>query len=240
MRFARYAAPLVLLSLVVFVPYLWIAWHVPRPGDAAGVRAVAKHAWLMLAYVAVAQLWLVGAAAAVLGRTQLRALGAGARQLVRAALPLGLALLAIVAGSLALVLPGLALLALFSLVAACEAPGLPGPLLESAERVRGAWQRVLPTLVAIAVADTGLTYAAIHFGFPNAAAKGLTADQLAMATWVLRGQSFALALLSPIAAAALAAIYVPKPVVTPVPSDTPPDEAPAPPAEEPASPALPG
>jgi hypothetical protein len=206
----HFIAPLALLSLAVFAPYLWVAWHTLVPTDPAALRPLFKAAWASLAFVGIAQLFLVGAAAGVArGTTQLRALACGARQLVRGAVPLAIALLAVIVGALALVLPGLALLALFSLAAGSDAPGLPAPLLESAEIVRRHWKRVAITLVAIAAVDGGLVYLfQIH-------------------VLALRYAALAIACVSPFAAAALSAIGKPS------------DASPAPAATPAAAPSLP-
>ena len=223
--YLRYLAPLALLSAVIFAPYLWLAWHTPVPPDGTAVHAIAKLAWLSLAYVGAAQLLLVGAATPITREprlTQVRALTAGARQLVRAAVPCAIAMCAVIAGGLALALPGLALLALFSLTATSEAPGLPAPLVESALVVRRQWRRVVPTLVAIAVVDAGIVFACQHFLIVSPAKKPITPAELAMVPRVVHLVALGFALLSPLAACLLAAIRA---------SDTRPDVAPDPEAE---------
>ena len=202
--YPRYLAPLTLLALVVFAPYLWLAFRTPVPADAAAVREIVKLAWLSLAYVVGAQLLLSGAATPMAMRdlSQLGALVAGARQLARAAVPCAIAFAAVIAGGLALALPGLALFVLFSLTATSEVIGLPGPLLDSALVVRRHWRRVLLTLLAIGLGDAALIYLVQHFaiGLPNK-----PADYAAVRR-VVRLVAVGTAVVSPIAAAALAAI----------------------------------
>ncbi len=207
----RYAAPLTLLSLVVFAPLLWIAWHTPVPADVAAIRGIVKLAWLSLAYVGCAQLLLVGAAAAVVREPRLsqrRALAAGARQLVRAAAPVAIAIAAIIAGGLALAVPGLALLGLLSLTAASDEPGLPAPLLDSARIVARHWRRVAITLVAIGLCDFAIVFVCQRFAIVSPQKKAITAEDYLQVARVVRFASLGFALLSPLAAAALAAIRV--------------------------------
>lgn len=220
--YLRFVGPLVLLSAVVFAPYLWLAWHTAVPADGVGVRAIVKLAYLSLAYVGAAQLLLVGAATPItraprLG--QLRALAAGARQLVRAAVPCAIAICAVIAGGLALALPGLALLVLFSLTATSEAAGLPAPLVDSALVVRRHGRRVVITLLAIALVDAAVIFACQHLAIVSPAKKPITPAELALVPRVVHLFALGFALLSPLAGCALAAIRV---------SDTPPDASPAP------------
>ena len=220
--YLRFVAPLALLSAIVFAPYLWLAWHTPVPPDAAAVRTILKLLWGSLAYVGVAQLLLVGAATPITRDPRLgqgRALVAGARQLLRAAVPCAVALCAVIAGSLALAVPGLALLVLFSLTATSTEPGLPAPLLDSALVVKRHGRRVVGTLVAIGLVDAAIALACQRFAIVSPAKKAITAEELAAVRWVVRCVALGFALLSPLAACALAAIRA---------TDTRPDAAPAP------------
>ncbi len=227
--YLRTLAPLTLLSFAVFAPYLWVAWHTPVPADVAAVRGVVKLAWISLAYVGCAQLLLVGAVPRVPGLSQGRALAIGARQLVRAAVPMALALGAIVAGGLALALPGIALLGLFSLTAASDEPGFPAPLLDSARVVTRHWRRVAITLVAIGAVDFAIVFCCQKFLIISPQKKAITPQDLAMVARVVRFAALGFAIVSPVAACALAAIRA---------SDSARDSSPAPaaPPEEPASP----
>ena len=125
---------------------------------------------------------------------------------MRAAVPLAVAIAAVVAGGLALALPGLALLGLFSLTAASDEPGLPAPLLDSARVVARNWRRVAIALVAIAVADFAIVFLCQRFAIVSPQKKAITPDDLAQVARVGRLAALGFALLSPLAASALAAI----------------------------------
>lgn len=200
---ARYALPLLLLSFAVFAPLLWLAFHTVAPADPSGIKTAAKIAWTSLAYVAVAQAFLVGAAAKMAG-SQLRALRSGALQLLKALGPCLAALLAVLVGTVALVIPGLLLIGLFAFTAASDQPGIAGPLLDSAAIARRNELRTALVLIAIAVVDAGLVYAAVRFGFAPATGK----PDLHTVPRTLRVLALAFAVLSPIAAGALAQIAI--------------------------------
>lgn len=146
-----YFVPLTILSAIALSPLIALALATPAPADLAGVRTVLVRGWTLLAVAWPCQLVLVGGASAMTRapRSQLGALGGGFVQLVRAALPCGVAAAAVAIGCLALAVPGPILLVLLALTGASRERGLPAPLLDSIAAVR----RQLP---AVALAITAL------------------------------------------------------------------------------------
>jgi len=211
--YLRYAAPLTLLAAVALAPWLLLALAAPAPADVAAARSAVRATWLAGATAWIGQLALVGAAAPLVQSldagaplSQLRALGRGARQLVRAAVPWLTAVAAIAIGGLALAAPGLALLVLLSTTAASTERGLPGPLAESAALVR----RKLPLaagVVAAAIAvDLGAALLAQELLRIPPGAK-LRPDQLALFPVATQAVVIALAAIAPPIAALLAALH---------------------------------
>ena len=160
----HHLVPLTLLSAIALSPLVALAARVHAPADAAAARPVIQLGWTLLAVAWLGQLLLVGGAAAMLTEppSQLRAFTRGFLQLIRSLLPCLVAALAVAIGSLALLLPGLALLVLLSLTAASRERGLPAPLLDSLAAAR----RQLPA-VALAVVALFAIDAAIGLGLPR-------------------------------------------------------------------------
>jgi hypothetical protein len=211
--YLRYAVPLTLLAAVVLAPWLGLALGARPPADLAGARAALRATWLLGATAWIGQLLLVGAAAPLVRAldagaplSQLRALGRGARQLVRAAVPWLAAVAAIALGGLALALPGLALLVLFSTTAASTRGGLPAPLAESAALVRRKLPLAAGAVAALLAADLGAVYLAQALLRPEIAGK-LRPDQLAMFRRMLEVVAIAITLMAPPIAALLAAMH---------------------------------
>jgi hypothetical protein len=200
-----HAVPLTALSAIALSPLVAVALRTRAPVDAAGARSAIGLGWTLLAVAWLGQLVLVGAAAAVMRapRSQLGALGAGAAQLVRAALPCLVAALAVAIGGLALAVPAPVLLVLLAMTGASRERGLPAPLLDSIAAAR----RQLPA-VALAVAALLAIDAAIgaiaHRALIAPLARQPTPAQLAAACDFVRAIAIALVAISPLPACVLA------------------------------------
>jgi hypothetical protein len=197
--------PLTLLSALALSPILLFALQLRPPGNAADARALASAGWLLLALAWLAQLVLVGAAAAMTGerRSQLRALGAGLVQLIRAVVPCLIAAAAVAIGSLALVVPGPVLLVLLSLTGASRERGLPAPLVDSIAAARRQWRAVALAVAAMLAIDAAIGIAA-HRAFVASLPAKPTPLQLASVRDFVRAIAVALVVLSPLPACVLA------------------------------------
>jgi len=211
----RYFVPLTLIAAVTMIVFVLTGLRAHLPNDVVQARSEMHLGWELAATAWIFQLALVGAVApAVRGvaldapLSQTSALVAGIRGLVRAALPVGLALGAIVLGSIALVVPGLLLLGLFALTGASEQLGepLPAPLLDSVAVVRTHAKQValvLAITIGVALAIALVAHVAILPALP----KKMPVAQLAPARTFVRVIAFALVALSALPACALAALY---------------------------------
>jgi hypothetical protein len=143
--------------------------------------------------------------------SQLRALWAGLRGLVRGALPIAAAVAAILLGSLALAVPGVLLLVLLSLTGASDAirEPLPAPLLDSIAVVRANWKRVAMTLAAIVVAGFIVTFVVQSIYVPPIKSKVAPIKLVPIRTF-LRVVGISLAAMSPLAACLIASCYRPR------------------------------
>jgi hypothetical protein len=213
---ARYPVPLLALAAAALAPWLLLALAVPLPASPVAASAALRDGWLIGATAWIGQLLLVGAAAPLVRAvdagappSQRQALGRGALGMARAAVPWLAAVAAIAIGGLALALPGLLLLVLLSATAASEAPGLPGPLLESAARVRRALPLAAGAVAALLAIDLGAVFAAQALLRPAAAAGArLRPEQLVALGDVPRLAALVAVLAAPPIAAMLAAIHV--------------------------------
>ncbi|HEY0482533.1 MAG TPA: hypothetical protein VGD37_33660 [Kofleriaceae bacterium] len=199
--------PLTLLSAIALSPLIALALTTRAPADLAGAKAAVTRGWTLLAFAWLAQLMLVGGASAILAapRSQLRALGAGVVQLVRAIVPCLIAAAAIAIGSLALVVPGLVLLVLLSLTGASRERGLPAPLLDSISAARRQLPAVILAVAALFAIDALIGVMA-HHAFIAALPPKPTPAQLAGARDFVRAIVIALVVLSPLPATVLAAL----------------------------------
>jgi hypothetical protein len=202
----RHAVPLVLLSLVAFVP-LWLVVRGMKPATAGEVKTVVRLVWILAGTAWMFQLALVGAAAPLVGQRLSQLAGARAAVLGfrRAIVPCAAAAIAVLIGGVALVVPGLILLVLFALTGASAEPGLPAPLLDSAAIVRRARLPVVALVAGLLVVDVALAFIALRF--PFAIGKKPNAAQLASYRHLLPNLVVALALVTPPFACALAAIH---------------------------------
>jgi hypothetical protein len=205
----RYIVPLTLLSAIALSPLVALASRVHAPADAAAARPVIQLGWTLLAVAWLGQLLLGGGAAAMLTDppSQLRAFTRGLLQLIRAVLPCLVAALAVAIGSLALVLPGVALLVLLSLTAASRERGLPGPLLDSIAAARRQLPAVTLAVLALFALDAAIGLVAYRAFLVPLPAKP-TPIQLAAVRNFVRAIALALVALSPLPATVLATLRV--------------------------------
>lgn len=208
----RYIVPLTLLSAIALAPVIVIALRVGAPVDPAGANAAVITGWGMLAIAALGQLVLVGGAAAVTRAqpSQLSQLGAfrgGFVGLVRAIVPCVAAAVAIAIGSLALVVPGLALLVLLALTGASRERGLPAPLVDSIAVARTQLRTVALTVAAMLALDAAIGLAAYR-GFVVPLPRQPTPAQLAAIRHFGRAIALALVVVSPLPATVLATIRI--------------------------------
>jgi hypothetical protein len=204
----HHLVPLTLLSALALSPLVAIAARVRPPADPAGSRAAIQLGWTLLAVAWLGQFLLVGGAAAMLTEpaSQLRAFTRGLLQLVRAVVPCLVAVLAVAIGSLALVLPGLALLVLLSLTAASRDRGLPAPLLDSISAARRRLPAVALAVLALFAIDAAIGLIA-HRAFIMPLAGKPAPAQLAAVRNFVRAIVLALVVLSPLPATVLAALH---------------------------------
>jgi hypothetical protein len=211
----RYAAPLTLLAAIAFVPLIYVASRVPGAQDLVKARAQLRLGWIIAAVAWTCQLWLVAAVAPAVraladGRplSQWRALADGARGLVRAIVPWTIAVIAIVLGGVALVIPGLLLLVLLSLTGASERLREPPPaaLVDSVAVVRANLGRIALLVGAVVVVDLAICFALQAVLVEHITKKVPPAKLLPIRTFV-RTLPLALAALSPVLACVVAAAH---------------------------------
>jgi hypothetical protein len=206
----RYLIPLTLLSAIALAPAIVIALRVRAPLDQAGANAAVIAGWEMLAIAWFAQLVLVGGAAAVTRAqppqlSQLGALRGGLVQLVRAIVPCLAAAVAIAIGSLALAVPGLALLVLLALTGASRERGLPAPLVDSIAVARQQLPAVALTVTAMLALDAAIGLAAYRL-FVVPLPRQPSPAQLAAVRHFVHAIAIALVVVSPLPATVLATI----------------------------------
>jgi hypothetical protein len=210
--YVRYLVPFTVLSAIALAPALWITLHLPLPVGPAQGKSVVAFSWMLGAVAWVPQLVLVAGVAPAMraaGRgaplSQLGALRHGMVGLVTMILPCLLAVAAIGLGSLALVLPGLALLVMLSVTGASTEPGMPGPLLDSIAFARANLKLVAIAVAAMLVVDLavpGLARLITTTPLP----KQPTAEQLAAYLRLPRIVIAAVVIVSPMIASVLAAV----------------------------------
>jgi hypothetical protein len=204
----RHLVSLTLLSAIALSPLIALSARVHAPADAAAARPVIQLGWTLLAVAWLGQLLLVGGAAAMLTDppSQLRAFTRGLLQLIRAVVPCLVAALAVAIGSLALVLPGLALLVLLSLTAASRDRGLPAPLLDSIAAARRHLPAVARAVLALLALDAAIGLIAYRACLTPLPPKPTLAQLAAIRSFV-RAIVLALVVLSPLPATVLATLH---------------------------------
>ncbi len=212
--YLRYLVPLTLLSAIAFAPLLWLVLRVPVPADVLHAKGVVRTTWMLVGLSLVPLLVLVGGVAPSVRsiatdrpHSQLAALRDGALSLVRSVVPCAVAVIAILVGSLALAIPGLALLVLLSLTGAQVGPGksVQESLAESVAVVRPRFV----TVAAILAVSIAVTIGAVYFlqrGLPIPLPKQPPPELLPnfrlFARWAIAGVAIA----APLPAIALAAL----------------------------------
>ena len=211
----RYLVPLTCLAAVTMVLVELTAVRAGLPGDVAAARIEMHLGWELAATAWIFQLVLVAGAAPMVRAvatdaplTQTAALWQGLRGVARAFVPIGMAVFAIVLGSVALVIPGLVLLGLFSLTGASDRldEPLPAALIDSAATVRAHAKQVALVIAIMIAADTAIALAA-HVAILPSLGKKPAVTSLVAARSFVRAIALALVVVSALPACALAAIY---------------------------------
>jgi len=215
----RYLVPLTLLAVIACAPILLVGLRAPAPLDLDQARRQIRIAWVLASFAWVFQLWLVAAVApavkSVAGASplsQLRAFTGGIRGLVRGAIPVGIAVIAIILGSLALAVPGVILLVLLAQTGASDllrSPP-PAPHTDSIEVARASWKRTAIIVIGVVLASLAITLAVQLALVPHITRKVPVAKLLPVRTY-LRIVALGLTAASPLAACAIAALYRKKP-----------------------------
>ncbi len=208
--------PLTLLAAAVMIVFVLTGARIRPPVDLAAARSQLRVAWLLAAFAWVFQIVLVAAAAPMVRAvaagaklSQVAALVAAVRNLVSAAVPLAVALTAIVLGTVAGVVPGLLLLGLFALTGASERLGEPVPaaLAESAAVARAHARRLAVVISAIIASDLAIA-AIAHVVLARQLGSKPSAMQLAAVGTCVRVVAYGLVAFSALVSCALAAFFV--------------------------------
>jgi hypothetical protein len=212
----RFVVPLTLIAAVTMVVVAYTGLHAQIAVDQVSARAEMHLGWELAATAWIFQLVLVAAVApavrALAGGTPLSqwsAFASGLRNVGRALVPVGVAIFAIVLGSVAMVIPGVLLIGLFALTGASEnlAEPLPAALLDSVAVVRANAKQIAMVVAIIIAADLALA-AIAHFAILPTLTKKPPAAMLAAARTFVRVIALGLVALSALPACALAAVYV--------------------------------
>lgn len=192
----RYIVPLTLLAFIACAPMLWIAFRSPAPPDVAHARAQLRLAWILASTAWVWQLWLVASVAPVIREplSQVTAFTQGLRGLAVRAIPVLVAVLAILLGFVALVVPGLLLLVLLSPTGAHD---------DAVVVARASFKRVAWTLAAV-IAGALLIALACQLAIVPSIPKRAAAPKLVPMQTFVRTLAVALTLYAPLAACAIA------------------------------------
>ncbi len=211
----RYLVPLALLAVIACAPLLYIAWTAHPVADYAAARWQLRLAWFLAATTLAFQLLLVaGVAPAVRAvasgspLSQLRMLFAGLRGLARGLLPWLVAMMAVLLGGLALVIPGALLACLVALTGASEElrTSPQAAIADSVAVVRAHLPRIALVVLAIVALDLAITFT-VQSMYVTSIAKKATAAKLLPIRTFIRVSALALTAASTLAACVLAAIY---------------------------------
>jgi hypothetical protein len=194
----RYVVPWTLLALIACAPLLWIAFRAAAPPDVATARGQLRLAWVLASTAWVWQLWLVAGVAPALRQplSQLAAFTQGLRALFVRFIPVLVAVLAIMLGAVALVVPGLLLLVLLAPTGARE---------DAVAVARANFKRLALTIAAV-VAGALLIALACQLAIVPTIAKKVAAPKLVPVRTFVRVLALALTLYAPIAAYAIATV----------------------------------
>jgi len=211
----RYLVPLTLLGVVALAAIAGLGLRVAPPTDAASARTQMHLGWELAVTAWIFQLWLVAAVApSVRGiargepLSQWQALARGAINLMRAAVPCGIAVLAVILGGVALAVPGLALLVLLAMTGASDELGraLPAPLVDSVAVARASLRSIVVVVGLVLAVDLAIVVAAQLVILPALPKKPPLALLLPSRTFV-RVVAAALVAASPLLTSAIAAVY---------------------------------
>lgn len=211
----RYVVPLTLLAVIALGPVAYAAWKAGAPTDVATARALVRRGWILMTCAIALQLLVVAAAAPAVRAlhagaplSQLGAFAMGLRGLVRGFVPWLTAIVAVLLGGLALVVPGVLLLVLVSMTAASDQLGapMPAPLQDSISVARTHLPRIALVVGAIVAVDVAITFAA-QLAFVPVVGKKVAAAKLAPIRSFVRFSALALVVIAPVIACAVAATY---------------------------------
>jgi hypothetical protein len=220
MRVLRFAAPLAVVGVVALAPVWLLALTAHPPTEVDQLGSFVRLGAMMVALAVVGQLALVGGAAAMIDSpSQAAALRRGFAGLGRAVVPCLLAAVAILAASLALVVPGVLALGLFATAgaAALASPGSAGARSSAEDGTAAAVlaraaadarpQLAAVTALAIAAVAIDVAIAAVAQRILLVMPAKPTPHDLAAAVGYARVVALALVAVSPPIAAALAVRY---------------------------------
>lgn len=211
----RYVVPLTVLAIIACSPLAYIAWIAQPVADVARARMQVRLGWALAGAALAFQLLLVAgvapavrAVAAGTPLSQLGALVAGLRGLVRGALPWLVAITAVIIGGVALVVPGVLLAILVSLTGASDHLRVSpqAAIADSVDVVRAQLLRIALVVVAIVAIDLVIALAAQLTYVPTIAKKAAAATLVPIRTFV-RVTAIAVIAWSALPACALAAAY---------------------------------
>ncbi len=209
--YARYAVPLTLLSVLLFVPLIHHALTSETPASVGPATWTVRFAWIIGGTAWIAQFMLAGAAAPLARAmdgdrpSQIRALVMAVRGLIRAFVPVVLVTAAVVMGAIALVIPGVVLGVLLALTGTSTRGGLSEPMLDSATRVRREPKVMAIGIAAILVLDLAVV-AIPFFVLLGPLPTKPTPDQLATSHQLVQIAAIGVAIVSPLPACLLAAL----------------------------------
>lgn len=210
----RYVVPLTLLAAIALGPVAYVAWKAAPPVDVLSARGLIRRGWVLAACAIALQLLIVAAAAPAVRAlhagaplSQIGAFTAGLRGLVRGFVPWLTAIVAVLLGGVALVIPGAVLLVLVSMTGASDTrEHLPAPIEDSVAVARANFARIALIVVAIVAVDLAITFAAQSMFVP-VVGKKVAAAKLAPIRSFVRVTALALAAIAPVIGCALAATY---------------------------------
>lgn len=214
--YARHVIPLTVLAVALFAPLAVFALELAVPRNESQAIQLLRLTWGIAGCAWIVHYLLVGAAVrevrgVAAGRplSQLASLRTGIAGIVRAGLPVAVAIAGIILGGIALAVPGIVLVVLFAFTGASERPGLAAPLADSAAVARAHLGIAGP--VAAGVVLVNLAIAAIAYliliGTTTLTATA-SADELAAVRTFLQVVTIGVIGVSPIAAVLLAAVHV--------------------------------
>jgi hypothetical protein len=211
----RFLVPLTVLAIVACAPLLYLTWTAKAPANAADARWQVRYIWALGGCALAFQLLLVAGVApavrAVAARAPLSQLGAlvsGMRGLLRGFLPWLVAIVAVLLGGLALVLPGALLAILVSLTGASERlhTSPQASIADSIASVRTQLPRVALIVGAIVLVDLAIVSVA-QLTYVPLISKKISAAKLEPMVKYVRASGTAIVALAPLAACFLAAAY---------------------------------